>query len=257
MKCQPIFFMLNNLKNLKYLPLLLLFSCENKAEVKTANTLTGEGYPTVETVIADLDNDQILDTIRLSEEPEYDPGEFRELTIEFSKLGHFQTNANEVWDSISPQFAKRYTNAVKSSRIFVAKKPEGTFILLFGYPYPSERCELSVVSIVDGKVQMQQISKFKEAEEFTNFDGDGTTELIGRNNYEVSEVNDDLDADLGTYAPFYVLSYVKNGKSGAFQLDSKLTEEYNQKNYVWKGMNYDENIKVWYPRNGEKPRLAN
>ena len=59
-----------------------------------------------------------------------------------------------------------------------------------------------------------------------------------------------MDADIGTYSPFLIY---KLGRT--VQINEALSKKYNENNYVWAGLKYNEKIKVLYPRKDGKPRL--
>jgi len=58
------------------------------------------------------------------------------------------------------------------------------------------------------------------------------------------------DAMIGSYAPFFVYPVENNCK-----LNKPLMKQYNEEHYVFAGYDYNEKLRIRYPKNGSKPTL--
>ncbi len=204
----------------------------------------------VETIITDLNNDDKLDTIILTDPPVIgDPGEFKKVFISLNGYGNLSIVAKEVWDNLDSLFVLENRNKIKSNRVFVFKNSKLTFILLFGYGFGSGR-EFTVIQIKDNISKKIFDDQLDEPIKLKDFRNDKEVELLGRNGGEIYETVDSLDADIGVYSPYYIYNLNNNCK-----IDLELTKKYNEENYVWAGLKYSEKIKVLNPRKKGKHRI--
>ena len=115
-----------------------------------------------------------------------------------------------------------------------------------------ERGEFSIINIENNNIKIV-------------FDDDGKidievpTKLISLNNDDrldfiycgLHEFDEQTkDAMIGSYAPFFVYPVDDTCK-----LDKSLTKRYNEEYYVFVGYNYNERLRIRYPKNGGKPTL--
>jgi hypothetical protein len=133
--------------------------------------------------------------------------------------------------------------------VFVYKEKKSTILLLFGYCFGTGR-EFTILRVDGSKVQMIFDQDLDEIIRIGDIDNEGHTSLIGRNSYELYIEVDSLDADIGTYSPFLIYTMGKT-----VTINEPLSKKYNEDNYVWAGLKYNENIKVLYPRKVGKPRI--
>lgn len=205
----------------------------------------------IEKIVFDLNNDGRPDTILLSN-PTFgnDPGIFQKVTVKLSGKVSEEFIAKDVWDEVDSEFLMKNHNAVNSKLVFVFKNSNYSLLLLFGFMYGSGRDEFTVIQIKEGIVKVIFDDQLEMPISLTDFGNDKGIELLGRNIGEVIDRDDSLNATIDTYNPFYVYSF-NNG----FQIDEKVTKEYNEEHYVWAGLRYSDGIKVLCPMNGGKPRI--
>lgn len=222
---------------------------QNLNSSNTEKTTKNQKFLPIEIITTDLNGDEKKDSIILTNPPlEGDPGVFQKLTLSFSGLGNQEFIAKDVWDSIDIDFLKNNQNAVKSTRVFVYKEFNRVLILLFGFSYGSGREEFTIIQIKENKTKIIFDEKLEHAIKLKDFDNDKSVELLGRNSGEIYQKLDSLNADIGTYNPFLIYKL-----SDTCKTDIILSKKYNENNYVWAGLEYNEEIKVLYPRDKSKP----
>lgn len=239
------------------LTIVILCSCQHSKtsnqsnSSKTADSIRGKsGIESIETVIYDLNFDGRNDTIFITSPPSSnDPGEFNRTIISLSGIGRQEFTGKDVWDYIDSTFLSNNHNAVQSKRVFVYKEKNSTLLLLFGYPFGTGR-EFTILRVEGNKIQTIFDEDLDEIIKISDKDNEGHAVLIGRQEYEIYTPVDSLDADIGTYSPFLIY---KLGRT--VQINEALSKKYNENNYVWAGLKYNEKIKVLYPRKDGKPRL--
>ncbi len=233
---------------------------KNNNTTQTATTIKSVKEPgktssekVIETIKVDLNDDGKTDTITLTLPSDYgDPGAFNKVYVSLagSSKKAFSSKA-DAWDKIHPDFAGKNVNEVKSDKVFVYKKPDITFILLFGYVFGSGSNEFTVMQVKNGVSSLIFDDAMDYPEGFTDTNHDGTLQFLGRPSLpEQSGHIDSLDADILTYDPYKVYD-IYNG----FKIDKDLTKKYNEENYVWAGLKSDEKIKVLVPRKDGKPKI--
>ena len=208
----------------------------------------------LESVSSDLNGDGKPDSIFLYRSVEYDqsgePGSFETIEIKLADGKHKTLTARDTWHKVDMTFRKNNPISCASDYLFIHSGKEETYLLLFGFPYGSGRDEFTIIRITGDKIDPVFDAKLDDPLLLKDFDGDGNAELLGRNSYELYIERNDIDADIGTYSPFYI-----------FRLDNpvicdwELTTAYNREHYIWIGPRYDENIEIVYPRDGSKPYL--
>lgn len=207
----------------------------------------------VEVIKVDLNDDGKTDTITLTLPNNYgDPGSFNKAYI--SLAGSVKKTLNskgDAWDKVDDYFAGKNTNAVKSNRVFVYKKPGVAFVLLFGYVFGSGGNEFTVIQIKNNLPNMVFDGAMDYPEGFADVNHDDKIEFLGKesSSEELGHV-DSLNADILTYDPYKVYNI-----DNEFEVDNALTQKYNEENYVWAGLHPKESIKVLVPKNGDKPTI--
>ncbi len=88
----------------------------------------------------------------------------------------------------------------------------------------------------------------EEPLKMADINNDGHAELITQVVPEYFKVSG--GGLIGTYSPHFVYSL-----SPYFDINKTLTEKYNKEHYIWEGMKYNDQIKVYYPNDGSKPKL--
>lgn len=205
-------------------------------------------FSPIETIITDLNADTINDTIALYQTPvEGDPGIFTKMNV--SVNGRRMTfHAKDAWDAVDDSFAKANNNAVQSKNAFVYKENEQSFIVLFGYPYPSSREEILILRVNSRNMDIVFHNAIEEPLKIADINNDGHAELITQAVPEYYKATE--NGFIGTYSPYIVYTL-----SPGFAIDKTLTEKYNREHYIWEGMKYNDQIKVYYPNDGSKPKL--
>jgi hypothetical protein len=212
--------------------------------------------PFHEVYTTDLNNDGHTDTITLSNPP-LDPGTFQ--TIEVALNGGdrktFQVRSN-AWDTIDAGFLKENQNAINSPLVFVYKDKQQFTILLFGFVFGAGRENFNIIYGKDAHFKMVFDAPYEYPLKLQDLNHDGKLELLGRKTgYECygQDIIDSLGpVSIGTYAPFSVFRI----DTDTAIPDETATREYNEQHYIWKGPDYSEKLKVYYPENGHQPVLA-
>ena len=205
-------------------------------------------YDPVETVITDLNNDKIQDTLILYQRPvDGDPGLFTKINISLGIYGRKTFQAKDAWSSTGIPFRKNENNT-NSNNLFIYKNGYTSYIFLFGFLYGTGREEIAIIRVMNNKAELYFHNELAEPRELLDLDNDGTKELICRYTPEIYDYDENAKADIGAYSPFLVFKLDKE-----FLLDKKLTEKYNKEHYIWEGTKYNDDIKVVYPSNDAKP----
>ena len=214
-----------------------------KSETSTPSAL--------ETIVADLNFDGKVDTCYLMNSSEDgDPGEFREILISLTDGFKTKIESNEVWNHIDSTFlVENRQNAINSKRVYAYKDHRKTYLLFFGYHFGTGR-EFQIVEIDGFHIRKIFNEEFDDIVYFGKEGKDDRITLIVRRSPEMYSMVDSLNADIGTYDPYYVYKY---GRS--LVLDESASEAYNIEKYLWKGLKLNDSIKVLYPRSGERPRF--
>ena len=209
----------------------------------------------IESIIVDLNNDNRYDTIFLSS-PSSNGSSFRSITLLMTGFRKQSFTAKNEWTDVDSDFLARNKNIVDSKRIFLFKSNGHSIILLFGVlDGAGYRQDFSIINIDNNTIKMVYDKGDKDLDietpiTITDLDKDGRADFVFTNLIEYSEIIDSLKAKVGSYSPFFVYTIDK-----VCVLNKPLTKQYNEKNYVFAGYEYNEQIKILYPDNGEKPRL--
>lgn len=164
-----------------------------------------------------------------------DPGSFTQISLHTETPATFQ--ANDAWDIIPAAFLRANQNQCNSKYVFTKKENGYTLLLLWGYSYPSGRDEVTILSLTPKTAALLHSKNLEEPIKFEDLDGDGSTELICRNEPEM------ISANTGAYSPYIVYSYTQS----YFGINKALSEAYNKKHYVWAGLKYREDITIKEP----------
>ena len=235
----------------------ILFGCgrstNNQSKEIDKTDVNSKGvtdFKPVETIIIDLNDDNLLDTIILTTPSvEGDPGQFGKIILRTSNAGRHVFTARDIWDFVDTAFQARNKNAIKSDRVFVYKHENETEILLFGFQYGSGREEFSIIRITNDKVAMIFDNALQDIIQISDLNNDGKPEFVGRN--VCDEVPDNGNSYIEGYCPFLVYTIDSDCK-----LSEVLSKTYNEENYVWAGLKYSEKIKVIVQNDGSKARIV-
>jgi hypothetical protein len=222
----------------------------------------------VETIIALLNSDTVLDTISLSSSFDgfLEAYKFDKLTIHLSGSKNIFI-ARKFWTQIDTDFLKTNKNLLSSSRIFSKKNGEQTVILLFGKLYGAGgRNEFSIINIMDNKAKMVFDRLGNETNvglpiTLADLDSNGTLDFVYTHFRESIPIfktdlppGDHKAWENGTfsmYCPFWVHTV-----DSACSLNKKLTVSYNERHYVFAGFEHSSKIAVYKPANNGKIRAC-
>ncbi|MEE1945190.1 hypothetical protein VRU48_08730 [Pedobacter sp. KR3-3] len=239
--------------------LVFLLSCRQKsvvlpplsqADKASKTTDTSKKLPTtlVETITDDLNHDGKMDEILVWTS---DTTGFDKVDIKIEGLATKSFEKEDGYADIDTIFLKNNSNSIKSKRVFVYKKGEKSIVMLFtpvrdgGYDGPT------LISITKNTINVNVPKEVEIPIRIFDLNKDGVVDFIGTNWGEMESVVDSLDANIGSYRPYFVYSLADGCK-----IDLKLTEQYNKEHYVWAGLTNTQNIRVLYPRNGGKPKIV-
>lgn len=242
-----------SIPNLRYLLLLSIttgFLLKNNLVINEFNSKPLVSYTAVETdsnrvielISFDLNHDGKVDTIELADPPiEGNPGLFSKITIRIQGLKTMEFYAKDVWDVIDKPFTK--SNLVKSEKVYIKVDGKQVYLVLFGYQYGSGRDEFTIIRIKDNSAKVIFNQAMNEPIGFQYYGNPKTLKFIGRTNHcEYINSSENGNYQTTTYSPFYVYNL-----SDTMSIDTILTKQYNLKNYVWAGKNYNEKIEVLEP----------
>lgn len=213
--------------------------------------LKADSNKVIEKIGFDLNHDGKADTIELANPPiEGNPGLFSKITINILGSKSVEFYAKDVWDVIDKPFTK--SNLVKSDKVYIKADGKQVFVVCFGYQYGSGRDEFTVIRIKDNNSRVIYNLEMNEPIGFQYFGNPKTLKFIGRTNHcEYLNSSENSNYQTATYSPFYVYNL-----TDTISIDTVLTKQYNLKNYVWAGINYNDKLDVLEPRkSGLKYRL--
>jgi hypothetical protein len=203
----------------------------------------------------DLNNDQIVDTITLTSSTG-DTATFDGISI---SLAHFKKQTfytSTPWASVDDRFLDSNRNYLQTRKFFLAKGNLQSVLLLFGdLDGAGYREDFSIINIENNTAKLvldqNQRKLFIESPLFLkDINADGRLDFVYRQIFEFNGEPDTLNGKIGTYSPYFVYTV-----DGNCVLNKPLTKHYNEDNYVFAGLKYDEGIKVFYPNDNSKPKL--
>jgi hypothetical protein len=212
-------------------------------------------YKNVRTILTDINDDGKADTIIISSSLG-SPGLFNKVSILLAGFTKRVFTARDMWTDLDETFLRTNKNAVNSKSLFLKKTAKHTVILLFGVlDGAGYRGEFSIINIENNSIKMV----FDHTSEDIDVEVPKTlTDLehydrlcfvynsIGeRAGYDVK-----TNSDIGTYTPYFVYPVTDTCK-----LNKPLTKKYNQENYVFAGFEYNDKLRVLYPRGKGKLRM--
>lgn len=216
---------------------LLLSNCKSdfSREIKPDNV--------IETVKL---NSDLFNEINLLTDSTVENGIFNKVVFKNGDKTVFEIYDEDAYDTIDISVLKGIKNEVESEYILIQNLGDKYFISLWGAEYGCCPRRLTVIqadneglrTIFKDEFEIDQIEK----------DDQGELKYFGIESFsEPLYPVDSLDILLFTYNPTLVYDL----KSG-FKLDSLLTKKYNEDNYVFAGFDYDGELKVAFPKNGEE-----
>ncbi len=218
-------------------------------------SLSGQSlsFKPVKTILTYLNNDDILDTISLSSSLS-DKSSFNKISISLSGYEKQSFIAKTSWTNVDSDFLAKNKNALKTKKLFLSRNDKQAVILLFGYLYDDGREEFSILNIKNNKIEMvlddNNTLDIEIPTKLIDLDKDGNLDFIYKHFGEIEEEIDSLNAEIGTYQPYFVYTI-----DNSWQLNKALTKIYNEEHYVYAGLENTDKIRVLYPRNGGKPKI--
>ena len=209
----------------------------------------------IQTIIVDLNSDRRSDTISIYSSLK-DSSSFNKIVIAIAKVGRQSFQARNEWTTVDSTFLSHNENLAQSNKVFLYKAKTHAIILLFGVlDGAGYREDFSIISIKNNRslLVFDKTASDQDIEmpiTLTDIDHDNRTEFIFRNFGELYKEVDSLNADIGTYNPYFVYTI-----DSGLVLNKPLTRKYNEDNYVFAGYQYSEKIKVLYPRDKSRPKI--
>ncbi len=235
-----------------YLLLILLVTNISAWSQKPQKTTV---YKTIRTLYTDLNNDGKMDMIILSDNGL--DGSFNRITIKLAGFQKQSFKAKQYWANFDSLFLKRNKNLVHSNLLFIKKTNKHTAILLWGgLDGAGYGIEFSIINIENNKVKMvfdpgnskNDAIDVECPTSLVDLKGDGRLCFIFKGIGEFDKIL--KHGKTGSYTPYWVYPVYDSCK-----LNKPLTKAYNEKHYVFAGYDYSENISIYYPDNGGKPRI--
>lgn len=207
-------------------------------------------YKEIDRVIIDLNNDSKEDTIIL-----FGPDREEHFTrVVFNLSGsknNFIFDNEDGWETVYPSFLKNNQNKIKSKNIFIYNsRSSDNIILLCGQIYEVGTAS-TLFLINNDKVDRFNLTEFENPTKLTDWDKDGIVNIIGNNIGEMEAQVDSLNADIVSYRPYFVYDITAKG----LFINKELTKEYNEKNYVWAGLDSIGEVRLLQYRDGRKPKV--
>jgi len=215
-------------------------------------------YRVIRTLTADLNNDGKNDTINLISSLE-GRNDFNRISISLTGLGKSVFNARSYWTVVDSDFRIANKNLINTKLLFARKTVKHTVILLFGESSGAGyRDEFSILNIENNRVTMPFDDPGTDGLDIelvtalTDLKHDGRLDFVYRNLGELDKqvTKGNVPGFTGSYHPFFVYAVDDRCK-----LDTLLTKAYNEEHYVYAGLNFSEEIEIFYPDNHGKPSI--
>ncbi|MDP4262116.1 MAG: hypothetical protein Q8941_06255 [Bacteroidota bacterium] len=205
-------------------------------------------------IVTDLNDDRREDTIFLNSSLD-DQSSFNKITVSLAGYQRKTFFAKSAWAVVDSGFLATNKNSIKTTKLFLLKEKKRSVILLFGVLDEGGRDEFSIITIGDNNVQMifddGNTIDVEIPITLGDINNDGKIDFVFGQYGEVYEQVDSLNAEIGTYHPYFVYTLDKECR-----LNKALMKKYNEDHYVFAGFDYSDKIRVLYPRNGGKPKIV-
>lgn len=200
-------------------------------------------YAPIEDILLKIDNDDVLDTIRICKIQEWtDPGDFQKIEIKLSNKDFYEIYNLGDWINLNNEQLKLFgkSNIVKTDRFLITEIEKGRIVMIiFGWQYASSPGNISIIDLTNGNIK-PLFNKLFEFISLEDIDNNNVKEIIGLSFYRETCCYSDSVSWGFTYMPYHVLKIEKD----TVQIDLHLTEEYNYKNYVgYFGTDYDQEMR--------------
>ena len=209
-------------------------------------------FKTIKSIITDINDDGKTDTIILSSSLQGHAG-YNRISVSISGFPKKTFRAKDSWTEVDKEFLQKNKNSVASNWLFLKKNDKHAVILLFGeLDGAGYRGEFSIINIENNNINMVLDATNDPDVEIptgiTDLDNDGRLEFIYTEYRQCVQTATNLQ--VCSYSPFYVYTI-----AGICRLNKPLMKAYNQKNYVFAGYEYSENILIYDPKDGRRPRV--
>lgn len=205
-------------------------------------------FKTIRKILTDINDDGKMDTIIVSSSLKENDG-FNRISVSLAGFKKQTFIAKDFWTVVDKWFLDNNKNAVNSRLMFLKKTNKHAVVLLFGLmDGAGYRGEFSIINIENNNVKMVfdhsddgidvEVPKTLtdlEHNERLCFVYNSIGELVG---YDAK-----TNSDIKSYTPYFVYPVTDTCK-----LNKPLTKKYNQENYVFAGFNYNDKLRVLYPR---------
>jgi hypothetical protein len=222
-------------------------------------TVTGvAAFKKIRSLLVDLNNDGRKDTIVLSSSLP-DNTMFNRISVLLTGSDAYVYTAKHGWTNVDPDFLVENRNAIRSKKVFLSKAKGQAVLLLFGVLTDAGyREEFSIIHIKDNKARMvfdhmQDDIDVEIPKTLRDLDNDGRMDFVFTGYREVIGPSpaDSLSGTIEVYCPYWVYTIDTD-----CTLNKVLTRKFNEDNYVFAGFDYSEEIGVFIPANGGKPRAC-
>ncbi|MDO3644591.1 hypothetical protein [Mucilaginibacter sp. L3T2-6] len=209
-------------------------------------------FKSVKSITTDINEDGKIDTIILSSSLQGYVN-YNRISVSISGLPKKTFRAKGEWTEVDDEFLKSNKNSIDSKWLFLKKTDKHSAILLFGVQDGAGyRSEFSILNIENGDVKMVIDDTGKLNIEspiaLTDLNDDHRLDFVYRITFQCDQVLS--NGKVCAYSPYFVYTVADN-----CNLNKPLMKAYNQKYYVFDGYEYSEEIAIFYPDDGSKPRI--
>ena len=205
-------------------------------------------YKNVRIILTDINDDGKTDTIIISSSLN-SPGLFNKVSILLAGFTKHVFIAGDMWTDVDETFLRANKNAVNSKAFFLKKTAKHAVILLFGVlDGAGYRGEFSIINVENNNAKMvfdhtSDDIDVEVPQTLTDLDHNDKLCFVYNSIGERAGYDVKTNSDIGTYTPYFVYPVTDTCK-----LNKPLTKKYNQENYVFAGFEYNDKLRVLYPR---------
>lgn len=209
-------------------------------------------FKTIKSIIADINQDGKTDTIILSSSLQGRTA-YNRISVSISGFPRKIFRAKDEWTAVDKEFLRKNKNTVATNWLFLKKNDKHAVILLFGeLDGAGYRGEFSIINIENNNIKMVLDAiddpDIEIPTGLTDLDNDGRLEFIFREYSQCVQTATNLQ--VCSYNPFYVYTIADTCK-----VNNPLMKAYNKKKYVFAGYKYSEDILIYAPEDGRRPRV--
>lgn len=234
------------MRHITYILIGLIFlSCKTQTEreqihkVYFADQIWKDGgYTKIDQMTFDMDNDNIPDTIKIYNIPDWtDPGDFQKLEFKLSNNDFYEIYNLGDWSNLDNfQIDKlKDINKFSSNKFIITDISDTkTIMIIFGWTYASSPGRLTIIDLTNGEIKILYDNQFK-LKAIEDLDNDGIKDLIGLRYFGEGYYIDSI-SEGSSYCPYNVLKLTGD----TLITDIELSEKYNIKHKgAFFGLDYD------------------